>query len=121
MYFFIVMTLHAITLLAYVVLYHFLKLEGIGIAFLLVQFLFLFIVLRFANFKFSFKYDNTFIKLFLVQLILITTGFLVVWIFGFPIAYFTGILITIVSTFYSYFELKKRIDFNVIIQKIKRK
>lgn len=121
MYFFIVMALHASTLFAYVVLYHFLKLEGIGIAFLLVQFLFLFIVLHFANFKFSFKYDNTFIKLFLVQLILITTAFLVVWIFGYPIAYFTGILITIASTFYSYFELKKRIDFNVIIQKIRRK
>jgi len=112
-YLFIVMALHASTLLAYVVLYYFLKLEGIGIAFLLVQFLFLFIVLYFANFKFSFKYDNTFIKLFIVQLILITIAFLVVWIFG--------ILITISSTFYSYFELKKRIDFKVIIKKIRRK
>lgn len=120
-YFFIVMALHTITLLAYVVLYHFFKLEGIGIAFLLVQFLFLFLVLRFANLKFSFKYDNTFIRLFLVQLFLITSAFLVVWIFGYPIAYFTGILITIVSSFYSYFELKKRLDFNIIIQKIRRK
>ena len=121
MYFFIVMALHAITLLAYVVLYHFLKLEGIGIAFLLIQFLFLFIVLCFANFKFSFKYDNIFIKLFLVQLFLITTAFLVVWVFGYPIAYFTGILIMITSSIYSYIELKKRLDFNIIIQKIRRK
>lgn len=121
MYFFIVMSLHAITLIAYIILYHFLKLEGIGIAFLLVQFLFLFIILRLANYKFSFTYHNVFIKLFLVQLLLITIAFLIVWIYGFPIAYFTGVLITIFSIFYSYFELKKRIDFNVIIRKIKRK
>ena len=115
------MSLHVTTLLAYVISYYFLKLAGIGIAFLFVQFLFFFIVLRFANFKFSFKYDNTFVKLFLVQLILITIAFLVVWIFGYPTAYYSGILITIVSSLYSYSELKNRIDFNVIIQKITRK
>ena len=121
MYFNIVMTLHAITLLAYVILYHFLRLEGIGIAFLLVQFLFLFMVLRFAYLKFSFTYESIFIKLFLVQFSFIASAFSVVWIFGFPISYYSGILIAIVSSFYSYFELKKRIDFNGIIQKIKRK
>ena len=121
MYFYIVMALHAITLVAYLILYHFLRLEGIGIAFLLVQFLFLFIVLRLANFKFSFSYNNTFIKLFLIQFLLIFISFVMVWSFGFPIAYYTGALIVIASTCYSYFELRKRIDFSSIIKKIKRK
>jgi O-antigen/teichoic acid export membrane protein len=121
MYFYIVMALHAFTLLAYVVLYHFLKLEGIGIAFLLVQFLFLFILLRLAKLKFLFKYENSFNKLFSIQLLLITTAFSIVFILGYPIAYNTGILITITSSIYSYIELNKRLDFNAIIKKIRRK
>jgi O-antigen/teichoic acid export membrane protein len=119
-YFFIVMSLHGVTLLAYVILYYFLKLEGIGIAFLLIHFLFLFILLRLAYLKFSFMYDSVFIKLFTIQFIFIISAFLIVFLFGFPIAYYAGIILTIISIFYSYKEIKNRIDIDLIFQKINK-
>lgn len=121
LYFIIVMTLHSITLLLYVILYHFLKLEGIGIAFLLINGSLLLFNFRLAQIKYSFSYERAFIKIFLTQLVFTAITFLVVWFAGFPTAYFTGTILIAASTIYSYFELKKRINFSVIIQRIKRK
>lgn len=120
-YFIIVISLHSTTLLTYIVLYHFLKLEGIGLGFLLINCSLLLFNFRFAQVKYSFSYERPFIKIFLIQLVFTTVAFLVIWFAGFPKAYFMGAIITATSTLYSYFELKKRIDFSVILQRIRRK
>ena len=119
LYFIIVMTLHSATLLAYLILYYFLKLEGIGIAFLLINGSILLFNVQFAKVKYSFSYESPFIKIFRITLIFNTIAFLVVLFAGFPEAFFTGAFLTVVSILYSYRELKKRLDFSAILQKIK--
>jgi O-antigen/teichoic acid export membrane protein len=121
MYFWLVMTLHITTLISYVISYHFFKLEGIGLAFIFVNFLFFLILLRFAKVNYFFTYERHFVKIFLIQFFLIIIAFAIVLFFGYPISYYTGIIITLTSILYSLFELKKRIDFSTILQKIKRK
>jgi O-antigen/teichoic acid export membrane protein len=118
-YLILVIALHVTTLLTYTVFYHFLKLEGIGIAFLLVQSFFFIIGIRILQVKYSFSYEHHFIKIFLIQLVLITTAFLVIMFVGLPIANFSGVILTAASALYSYFELKKRIDFSSIIRREK--
>jgi O-antigen/teichoic acid export membrane protein len=118
-YLILVIALHVTNLLTYTVFYHFLKLEGIGIAFLLVQSFFFIIGIRILQVKYSFSYEHHFIKIFLIQLVLITTAFLVIMFVGLPIANFSGVILTAASALYSYFELKKRIDFSSIIRREK--
>lgn len=118
-YFIIVMTLHATTLLAYMVSYYYLKLEGIGIACLLVNASIMFFHFRFAQVKYEFSYEKPLIKVFGFTLTLNIVVFLFVMFGGSPFAYFTGLILMSISTLYSYHELKKRLDFSAIIQKIK--
>lgn len=120
-YFVLVMALHFTTLLTYAVLYHFLKLEGIGIAYLFVQGLFLLILIRYTKVKYSFSYNIDFIKIFCIQLFLIVLAFIAVWFGGYPIAYITGFILTVFSFFFSYLEFKKRVNLNEIVQKIRKR
>jgi O-antigen/teichoic acid export membrane protein len=116
-YLILVIALHLTTLLTYVVFYHFLKLEGIGIAFLLVQSFFFIIGIRILQVKYSFSYEHHFIRIFLIQFVLITATFLVVMFVEISIANFSCIILVAASALYSYFELKKRIDFRSLIKR----
>ena len=118
-YFVIEITFQLLILITNIFFYHFLKLEGIGIAFMVMNFFGLILLLPFVMFKYSFSYERPFIKIFLIQLIFILISVLAVWRAGFPLAYFSGIILFIGSTLYSYFELKKRFDLKTILRKIK--
>lgn len=120
-YFILVIAMHTTTLITYLISYHFFQLEGIGMAFIFVNFLFFLILLRFVKENYFFTYERAFVKIFLRLFLLISIAFAIVWFFGYPISYYTGIIITLTSILYSFFELKKRIDLSKILKIIKRK
>ena len=110
-----------IMLTSNVLLYHFFKLEGIGFAFLISYLLYLLLVFVIVHIKYSFSFSTSFIKLFLIQFALTVAASIVVWQIGFPKGYFSGAILFWASTLYSYYEAKKRIDINYILERIKGK
>lgn len=99
------------------VLYHYFRLEGIGIASLINNIFRLFFQLTILHKKYSFSFKKSCIIIFLIQLLLATIAFLFVWQLGYPKSYFLGGIILLFSVFYSYLEINKRIDIRTIFTK----
>ena len=110
-----------IVLTSNILLYHFFKLEGIGFAFLISYLLYLLLVFVIVRIRYSFSFSTPFIKLFLIQFAFTIAASIVVWQIGFPKGYFSGGILLLASTLYSYYEAKKRIDIGALLQRIKRK
>ncbi len=112
---------NTIILLSSILLYHFFHLNGLGIAFMVSYFLYLILILIIVKIKYHFAFDSGFIKIFLIQFVLTSAAFLSVMYFSYPIAYIPCITLFLLSAYYSYFELKKRIDIKTIFLRIKNK
>ncbi len=110
-----------IVLTSNVLLYHFFKLEGIGFAFLINYLLYLLLVFVIVRIRYSFSFSTQFIKLFLIQFGFTAAASIVVWQIDFPKGYFSGAILLLASTLYSYYEAKKRIDISAILKRIKQK
>ena len=110
-----------IILVTNILLYHFFELEGIGFAFLISYLLYLIMVFIIVRVRYSFSFGTSFIRLFLIQFAFATAALMVVWQIGFPEAYFSGAILLLASTLYSYCEAKKRIDIRAILQRIRGK
>ncbi|MBK8089877.1 MAG: O-antigen translocase [Chitinophagaceae bacterium] len=121
LYFISEMISNVITLGSSILLYHFFKLNGLGIAFLVSYVLYLTLVFFIAKIKYNFAFDKAFLKLFLIQFILTSAAFAVVLNYAYPIAYIPSIFLLTISSFYSYSELKKRIDIPAILTSVKSK
>lgn len=104
-----------------IVLYHFFKLNGIGIAFFITYLFYFLVVLIIVSKKYNFSFGSHFVKLLLVHSGLYLAALIVVLINGFPIAYISGAVLLLASSAYSLLELRKRIDLNILLQKIRRK
>ncbi|MFA5973318.1 MAG: oligosaccharide flippase family protein [Lentimicrobiaceae bacterium] len=105
-----------IILLSNTILYHYFQLEGIGIASLINNVTRLFFQLSILKFKYSFSFENSGIKLFLIQLVLTTILFLFVLLLGYPKSYFIGVILLMISLTFSYFEINKRIEIRAIFK-----
>lgn len=101
--------------------YHFWGLSGLGISFAIGFLLYLLQVYFVSNLKFSFNFDSTFIKIFIVQLILVMAGFLSTKYLNHPFNYIFGVLLISVSVWYSIKELEKRIGILSIIKSYRNK
>lgn len=101
--------------------YHFWGLSGLGISFAVGFLLYLLQVYFVSNLKFSFNFDSTFIKIFIVQLILVMAGFLSTKYLNHPFNYIFGVLLIAVSVWYSITELEKRIGILSIIKSYRNK
>lgn len=121
LYFISEMISNLITLGSSILLYHFFKLNGLGIAFLLSYVLYLTMVFFIAKVKYNFSFDTAFLKLFLIQFILTSSAFAVVLNYAYPIAYIPCIILLLISSAYSYTELKKRIDLSALLNTVKSK
>ncbi|MFS8083525.1 MAG: O-antigen translocase [Ginsengibacter sp.] len=96
--------------------YRFMGLTGLGISFL-VGYLFYFIqIFALGKIKYQFSFDAAFIRIFAFQLLLAMSCFVVIKYVSMPYSYITGIVLIIISGFYSYKELDKRIDIRSILQ-----
>ena len=101
--------------------YHIAGLEGLGISFMIGYFIHLFQVFFVAKIKYDFSFDKEFYKIFILQLAIGIFCFIVVKIFSKPILYSVGSVLILVSLYFSYREMKRRIDFKLSFQKIRDK
>jgi O-antigen/teichoic acid export membrane protein len=98
--------------------YYYMGLTGLGLSFLLSYFIYLMQVYVVANLKFSFRFNAAFIKIFSFHLGLALLSFLVVNFMINPYAYFSGVVLIILSAWYSWIELDKRLDLKAIIKSL---
>lgn len=100
-------------------------LTGLGIAFCASYALYFLQVYVIAKVKYNFSFNPSLITLFLIQFSLATLCFATVNFIKQPYFYLIGILLIIISGWYSYQELEKRIGIREIIQtgiqKLKKK
>ena len=95
--------------------YKYLALEGLGIAFLASYILILFPGYLIARVKYQFSFDSSLIQIFLIQFIIALTSFIVVKYTKTPYSYIIGLMLILLSLFYSYNELDKRIDMKSLL------
>ncbi|MGV8947018.1 MAG: O-antigen translocase [Lutibacter sp.] len=95
--------------------YYYWGLTGLGISFLASYFIYLLQVFIIAKLKFDFAFDRAFLKIFGIQLSLAVCSFLAVKFIRQPYPYFIGVVLIIISSWYSYKELDKRLGIKSII------
>jgi O-antigen/teichoic acid export membrane protein len=101
--------------------YYYMGLTGLGLSFLVSYFIYLMQVYGVANLKFRFRFNAEFIKIFSFQLGLALLSFLVVNFMSNPYAYFFGVVLIMLSAWYSWKELDKRLDLKSIFISIKNR
>lgn len=109
------------SLLLNVIFYYYLGLTGLGISFLIAYFLYLLQVIIVTKIKHNFFFNKGIYRIFTVQLILIVISYLVCTNFVSLSRYLIGTMLIIISTFYSFIEINKRVDLkNYIRLKLKK-
>lgn len=99
--------------------YKFLGLTGMGISFIAGYLVYLLQVFVVTRGKYNFNFTSAFYKIFSIQLGLALGCFTVVKIIGRPFSYPFGSLFILVSTYFAYKELDKRLDIKTIVASIK--
>ncbi len=108
-------------LVSTIILYHFFGLVGIGIASLFQFIIYAFYIINILNKKFDFAIRKDTFKIILVCFFIGLTSCVVTFTIDYPYAHYPLGSICILSTFYSYKELDKRIDLFSYYLKIKNK
>lgn len=101
--------------------YYLWGLTGLGISFMLSYVLYFFQVYIIAKNEYNFSFTINFIKIFLVQFILAILAFITIHFFSEFNSYIIGILLIVISSWYSFKELDRRIHLKEILLKIKKK
>ena len=96
--------------------YYYLGLTGLGLSFMLGYFLYLIQVYFIAKLKFEFEFENALVKIFIFQFALALCSFLAVRFLKQPYPYVIGTALVLISTWYSFTELDKRIGVVDIIR-----
>ena len=101
--------------------YNLMGLTGLGISFL-IAYIFHFVqMVIVSKIKYSFSFDKPFIRIFSIQLLLAVSCFLSVKLLPTLFAYGIGIVLIIISGWFSWRELDKRMDLRMIMKYLKRK
>ena len=95
--------------------YKFGGLEGMGISFAISYLLYFLQVYIIARYKYSFSFNNEFLKIFGLQLILGFLCFFIIKLFTLPWSYIAGLIIILLSGWISFKELDKRLGLKSII------
>ncbi len=90
--------------------YYLWGLEGLGIAFALSYLIYLFQVYFVARYKYNFNFTPPFLKLYSIQLILLLSCFLLIYLWKSSYVYIPTVLLTTLCVYYSFRELEKRMD-----------
>ncbi len=95
--------------------YYYMGLTGLGISFVISYFLYFWQVFWLSKIKFEFSFDSPFINIFVIQFLLVLTSFIIVKFIGNPYGYFAGCILIIMSSWYSFKELDKRVGLKALI------
>lgn len=114
------MIANGIILASNILLYHYFQLNGIGMAFFISYLLYLILVYIIAKVKYNFSFSVELIRLFLIQFVLVASASFVSWYTGFPKAYLYGTILLLLSAAYSFFEIRKRINFKALLYRFKK-
>lgn len=102
--------------------YYYFGLTGLGISFLVSYFVYFVQVLWIANKLYQFKLNPSTIKIFSIQFSLALACFIAVYFFNVLIGYSVGLILILISSYISFMELEKRLNFVLIIkEKFKKK
>jgi O-antigen/teichoic acid export membrane protein len=94
-------------------------LQGLGIAFAFSYLIYLFQVYFIVRKKYNFKFMNSFIKIYIIQISLLISCFLIVYLSKSNYAYIPTIILTILSIFFSFMELDRRLDIRNLLKGFK--
>lgn len=89
--------------------FHYMGLTGLGISFMIGYLLYLIQVFILSKIKYQFSFQAAFIRIFIIQFLLALSSFFVVKFIGKPYVYVIGLGLILVSIWYSYKELDKRL------------
>ncbi|MFA6275986.1 MAG: oligosaccharide flippase family protein [Pedobacter sp.] len=98
--------------------YYFFGLTGLGVSFLIGYILHLVQMYIVTNRLYGFTFDSKFIKIFLFQFLLAIACFISVSFLQKNLSYLIGICFITISMFFSWKEMNKRIDLNLMLSKI---
>lgn len=101
--------------------YHFMGLTGLGVSFFVGYLLYLIQVYVLNKIKYQFSFDTAFIRIFTIQFLLATSCFIVIKFIEKPYSYIIGVGLAMISFWYSYKELDKRIGINSLMSNAIRK
>ena len=93
-------------------------LSGLGVSFVVKYLIYLFQVYFIAHLRYDFSFTIPFIRLFVVQLFIVLMGVLIVLMTPGSWRFIGGTIVAIISTYYSFQELNKRMD---IVSLVKHK
>lgn len=96
--------------------YYYMGLTGLGISFFIAYILYLIQVYCVANKIFHFSFSSGFFKIFGFQFSLATIGFLSVNYLNSPFKYIVGTFLALISIWFSYKEMDKRLDLKSILR-----
>ena len=96
--------------------YYYWGLTGLGISFAAEFLLYMIQVYTVSKIKFAFTFDRSFAVIFAIQFGLALTGFLAVKYLDQPYTYIVGVLLIVISVWYSLNELDKRLGLLSIIR-----
>lgn len=95
-------------------------LDGLGVSFLVAYFIYSIQVFFITRLKYQFSFDKEFIKIFLIQLLLGGTCFLIVKFTAQPQSYVFGSVLIFASAVYSLRELNKRLDLKNLVNRFRK-
>jgi len=101
--------------------YYWKGLDGLGISFLITYFLYFLQVYYLTKFKYKFSFNRSFTKIFGIQLLIGICCFIIIKFFSAPYSYIVGVLLIMISSWYSFKELDNRMDLKSILTKYKGK
>ena len=96
-------------LLFNIVGYHFYGLTGLGFSFLITYIIYLIQVYIIARMKYDFSFNRSFLILFIIQFSLALVSFVAVKFLDQPYPYIVGVILIVISSWYSLKELEERL------------
>lgn len=101
--------------------YNYMGLTGLGLSFLVAYFLYSIQVYLVARWKFKFVFGMAYYKIFALQFGLAVISFLAMKILSSPLDYVMGTGLILISLWYSFIELDKRMDLKSLLIRFKNK
>jgi O-antigen/teichoic acid export membrane protein len=96
--------------------YYYYGLTGLGLSFLIAYFLYSIQVFVITKIQYNFSFQSDFIKIFVVQLSVAILSFITTKFINTPFSYIIGSILIVISAWYSYKELDKRIELMQLIK-----
>ncbi len=100
--------------------YYYWGLEGLGVSFTITYILYLVQVFIIAKIKYNFLFTKNFSKIFIIQILLALVSFISVKLFSEIQTYIIGSILILISAWYSFKELDKRIDIKSLLKNFKK-